>query len=337
MKAILLERPGPLETGPLQLSDMPAPEPGLGEILMQVSACGVCRSNLHMVVGDWLDGGVPAFTPIVPGHEVVGVVIALGPGVDHLQVGQRVGVQPLWDTCGACRHCLNGDEQRCQSKQITGESVHGGYAELMLAKAAHAHPIPDGLDDVEAAPLLCPGITAYGAVAKANLTPSKTVAVFGVGGVGHMALQFAALTGASTIAVTRSAMRREMSTELGADEVVDASAGDAARRLVDMGGVDASLVFAPSDAVVQQALEATRPGGTVVIGVNAQIGAFPFADEKTVVGSLLGNRQMMREVLEIAAAGRVKVIAAAHPLEDAAGALARLEAGEVRGRLVLVP
>ena len=337
MKAVVLVKPAPLAAGPLRVEDRDGLQPGRGEIVMRVAGCGVCRSNLHMIEGDWVDGGVPAFTPIVPGHEVTGTVEAVGEDVSHLRVGDRVGVQPLWSTCGVCRYCMSGAEQLCQSKQITGETVDGGYAEQMLARAAHAYPVPDSLDLVEAAPLFCPGITAYGAVAKARLSPARSAAVFGVGGVGHVALQFAKLTGAETVAVTRGGSRLELAEELGADRVVDASGGDAGEVLQRAGGVDAALVFAPSDAVVRQALLATKPGGVVVVGVNAEIGPFPFADEKTVVGSLLGSRQLMREVLDIAAAGRVRVVTEAQPLEQAADALARLERGDVRGRLVLVP
>lgn len=337
MKAVVLANPSPLDRGPLRHEEVADPTPGPGEIVIQVRACGVCRSNLHMIEGDWLTAGVPAMTPIIPGHEVVGTIATVGEGVDHLHVGDRVGVQPLWSTCGVCSYCMSGAEQRCQAKQITGETVHGGYAELMVAMAAHAYLVPDSIGDVEAAPLFCPGITAYGAVTKAQLTPAKSVAVFGVGGVGHVALQFAMLTGAETVAVTRGAQRLELSEELGASRTVDASRGDAGAVLRKSGGVNASLVFAPSNDAVRQAIEATKPGGVIVIGVNAEIGPFPFVDEKTVVGSLLGSRQMMREVLQLAGDGRVRVVAESYPLHQTEEALDRLKRGEVRGRLVLVP
>jgi alcohol dehydrogenase, propanol-preferring len=337
MKAVVLTDPSPLDRGPLRVAEVADPTPGRGEIVVRVGGCGVCRSNLHMIEGDWVGAGVPAMTPIIPGHEVTGVVEAVGDGVELPRVGDRVGVQPLWSTCGVCSYCMSGVDELCQSKQITGESVDGGYAELMVAKAAHAYVLPDELDIVEAAPLFCPGITAYGAVAKARLSPAKTVAVFGVGGVGHVALQFAKLTGAETVAVSRGKTRLDLSEELGASRIVDSSGGDAGAVLRKSGGVDAALVFAPSDQVVAQAIEATKPGGVVVVGVNAAIGPFPFADEKTVVGSLLGSRQMMRDVLRIAAEGRVRVVTESCPLDQAAEALARLKRGEVRGRLVLVP
>ena len=335
MRAVVLETPGPIEGGPVRVTELPDPHPGPGQIVVEVTACGVCRSNLHMVEGDWLPYGVPAFTPIIPGHEVVGRIVEVGDGVDWLAVGDRVGVQPLWSTCGHCSFCLTGRDQLCRSKQITGETVHGGYAERMLATAAHAHPVPDGLDDAEAAPLFCPGITAYNAVGKAGLAPGSSVALFGVGGVGHMVLQFAALTGAEVFGVARSAHHLALAEELGAHPV-DAGA-DPVAALTATGGVDAAIVFAPSDRMIAQALEAVRPGGTVVLGVHGSVGHFAFADEKRLVGSVIGARQQMREVLELAAAGRVRAHVDRFPLEEAGDVLGRLKAGAIRARAVLLP
>jgi propanol-preferring alcohol dehydrogenase len=336
MRAVVMHRPGAIEDGALRVEQVGRPSPGPGQVIMRVRACGVCRSNLHMIEGDWMDAGVPAKLPIIPGHEVVGTVAEVGERVTELREGDLIGVQPLWSTCGHCRYCLSGLDHLCQSKQITGETVDGGYAEYMLATAAHAHKIPDGLDDAEAAPLFCPGITAYGSVAKARLGPGKRVAVFGVGGVGHMVIQFAALTGADVVAVSRAAEHLELAHEVGATETIDASGTDPGDVLVEQGGVDASIVFAPSDAAVEQAMRGTRPDGVVVVGVNAHVGALPFAEEKTVVGSLLGTRQQMREVLEIAAAGKVRVICERYPLEQAGEALQRLKEGKIRARAVVV-
>lgn len=335
MKAALLDTPAPIETRPLQMREVETHSPGPGQVLIRVTACGVCRSNLHMIEGDWVAGGVPAKTPIIPGHEVVGAVAEVGPGVAALSVGDRVGVQPLWSTCGVCTYCLSGLDHLCQVKEITGETVDGGYAEYMLATAAHAHPLPDGLDDVEAAPLFCPGITAYGCISKANLSPARSVAVFGVGGVGHMVLQLAVLYGGEVLAVARSAEHRELATELGATRTVDSSSADAGAEIAATGGVDVAIVFAPSDAVVAQAVEATKPGGTVIIGVHANIGTVPFPLEKKVVGSLLGTRQQMREVLALAAAGKIKAVCEPYPLDQAGEALSRLKRGEIRARAVL--
>lgn len=336
MRAVVLEAPGPVEGGPVRLVERPDPRPGPGQVVIEVTACGVCRSNLHMIEGDWVSHGVPAFVPIVPGHEVVGRVAEVGDGVEWLRPGDRVGVQPLWSTCGRCRYCLSGREQLCPAKEITGESVDGGYAQRMLATAAHAHPVPDGLDDVEAAPLFCPGVTAYNAVGKAGLRPGTSVAVFGIGGVGHMVLQFAALSGAEVFAVARGRAHLELAEELGSRPVDDA-AGQALETLLAAGGVDAAIVFAPSDEVLERAVAATRPGGTVVLGVHARVGELPFFHEKRLVGSVIGSRQQMRDVLSLAAAGKVRARCEAFPLGDAAAILTRLKSGEVRARAVLVP
>src|SRR5579872_5238958 len=203
MRAAILERTAPIESGPLAMWDVPTPVPGRGEILMKVTACGVCRSNLHMIEGDWLDDGVPAKIPIVPGHEVVGRVEQLGDGVEDFSVGDRIGVQPLWSSCLRCEYCLTGRENLCGQRLITGEHLDGGYAQFMISKAAHTYRVPDGLIDAEAAPLFCPGITAYHAVEKANLRPGQLAAIFGMGGVGHMIVQLAALSGAEVIVVAR--------------------------------------------------------------------------------------------------------------------------------------
>ena len=290
MKAVILESLAPIDQGPLVVREVERPAAGNGQVVVKVAACGVCRSNLHMIEGDWASGGTPSHTPIIPGHEVVGTVSEIGPNVEHLSVGDRVGVMPLWSTCGFCEFCVAGLDHLCQSKHITGETVDGGYAEYMLATAAHTYLLPDQVTFEDAAPLFCPGITAYGSVSKARLTPGKKVAVFGIGGVGHLVLQMAGLTGADVFAVSRGRNHLELA-RTGATGV-DASRGDPADALQRLGGMDASIVFAPSDAVVApQAVRATRPGGTVVLGINADPGTLPFAQEKVVVGSLLGTRR----------------------------------------------
>jgi len=335
MKAVLLENPGPIEGSPVRLTDVDTPEPGTGQVLIRVTACGVCRSNLHMVEGDWLPGN-PAFLPIIPGHELVGTVESLGTGVSTFATGDRVGVMPLWSTCMRCEFCLTGREQLCQSKHITGETVHGGYAEYVLTVAEHTYAVPDNVSDAEAAPLFCPGITAYGSVAKAQLSPTRSVAVFGIGGVGHVVLQMAALHGGEVVAVTRSQEHRDLALEVGATRVVDASDGDPGEVLAKQGGVDATIVFAPSSASVRQALAATKPGGTVIIGVNADVGALPFADEKTVVGSLLGSRFEMQQVLRLASEGKLRTVIETYGLDEAQEVLRRLKDGKVRARAVLL-
>lgn len=337
MKAVLLTRTDAIENHPLEIREVETPEPGWGEVLLRVTACGVCRSNLHMIEGEWLRAGFPAKLPIIPGHEIVGVIGAVGDGVSGFAVGDRAGIQPLWSTCGKCEFCLSGREQLCQRKEITGETVDGGYAEFVLGKVEHTYALPDSLQDEAAAPLFCPGITAYGAISKLRLGPGQRVAVFGMGGVGHIVVQIARLYGAEVIVVSRGAEHLRLARELGAEHTIDATDSDPVRELKRMGGADAAIVFAPSSTVVKQAVRGIKPGGTVVIGAAAEVGSFPFPEEKTVVGSLLGRRQQMLEVLELAAAGKITSVCEVFPLDRAEEALTRLKRGEFSARAVLVP
>jgi alcohol dehydrogenase, propanol-preferring len=334
MKAMVLGNVGPAEREPLSWRDVAEPVPGQGQIVIRVSACGVCRSNLHMVEGDWLPA-TPASFPIVPGHEVVGTVTAAGPGVSGVATGERVGVQPIWSTCGRCQFCLSGREQLCRQRKITGETRDGGYAEQMLADAAYTYPIPDSLTDAESAPLLCPGITAYGAVKKAGLAPGQQVGVIGVGGVGHMVIQLARLSGADVYAITRSRLHQEVAEEAGA--LHSYCPRDSGGACLPDATLDSVIVFAPSAEAVAEAMRVTRPGARIVLGVAQPVGTLDIGDEKTVVGTVLGNRWEMREVLDLAAAGKIRSIHNCFPLEQANKALAQLKAGQIRGRAVLMP
>lgn len=335
MKAIVLDSLGPLESSPFQLREYETPIPSTDQVVIGVTACGVCRSNLHMIEGDWESRGVPAKLPIVPGHEVVGVIADLGPGVSEFQVGDRVGVQPLWYSCGRCSYCLTGREQLCAKKEITGETVDGGYAEYMLASTDHLYLVPESLGDAEAAPLFCPGVTAYRAVGKAELGPGKDVAIFGVGGVGHLVIQLALLAGAEVTAVARSRQHLELAEELGVQHVINASTENVEAVFDARGGVDAAIVFAPSGSVARQAMRAVKPGGIGVFGVQVDIGELP-GEEKRIVDTLIGSREDMHEVLRLGAAGKLHVTYETFPLEDAGTALARLKADDLAARAVLV-
>ncbi len=336
MQAMQLDHVGKIETHPLHLRDVPVPEPGAGELLIKVTACGVCRSNLHMIEGDWVDSGVPAKSPIIPGHEVVGTVAKLGDGVKTFSLGQRVGVQPLWYTDLTCEFCLTGRENLCPKKLITGEHVDGGYAEYLLAHAEHTYHVPDNLKDAEAAPLFCPGITAYHAVQKAQLSPGKTAALFGMGGVGHMVIQFVRLAGAELVTVARGERHRELASELGAIRTIDPSKQDVVKELQSNGGIDAAFVFAPSGEMLRQALAAVKNGGIVVNGAAHDLGRVAFDDEKQIVSSVIGPRKHMLDVLQLASAGKVKVIVETFPLAEAEKALESLKRGDIEARAVLV-
>ncbi|MBX7445955.1 MULTISPECIES: alcohol dehydrogenase catalytic domain-containing protein [unclassified Arthrobacter] len=336
MLAAMLKSLGPIETNALDIADVETPSPGPGQLLIRVTACGVCRSNLHMIEGDWAPS-TPAQLPIIPGHEVVGAIEEVGAGITDFKAGDRVGVQPIFSTCRGCEFCISGREQLCRSKKITGENVNGGYAEYMIAEADFAYRLPEGVSDLDAAPLLCPGITAYGSVSKARLSPGKKVAVYGVGGVGHLVIQMAALHGADVYAVTRGKEHQDLADELGAT-VIDSSREHGAGSLIRRhGGMDSTIVFAPSSVVLSHAIQATKPGGIIVVGADGEVGPLPFAQEKTVVGSILGTRQQMREVLTLAAEGKIRAHCEAFPLNDANEALKRLKNGHIRGRAVLMP
>jgi propanol-preferring alcohol dehydrogenase len=334
VKAAVLRQPAPIAESPLLLEDVADPKAGPGEVVVRVRACGVCRSNLHMVQGEWMPAS-PAHLPIIPGHEVVGEVVALGAGVSTLSVGARVGVQPLWSTCGACEHCLTGAEQRCRQRQITGETRDGGFAELMVADARFAFLIPEVLSDTEAAPLLCPGVTAFSAVRKAAVAPGLQVGVIGIGGVGHVAIQLAALAGAEVTAITGSAGHGALAEEVGARHVRRPSrlGGDA----VLEGTLDSTIVFAPSAEAAAEAVRVTKPGGRIVLGVPAPLEPLDVGDEKVVLTTVLGSRWDVGQVLELAAQGLIRIVHSDHPLGEVNEVLAQLEGGKVTARAVLVP
>ncbi len=337
MKAMLLYKPAPIETRPLHYEETPIPTISEGEILIKVKACGVCRSNLHMIEGDWIDMGVPAKSPIIPGHEVIGIVEEIGRGVKNVQIGERVGVQPLYDTCGECEYCLNGRENLCINAKITGETVDGGYAEYMKAVARHVYKIPDNLHDAEAAPLFCPGITAFRAVKLSEAGPGKIVGIFGIGGVGHMAVQFAKLSGAKVVAVSRNRDHLKIAEELGAYQVISPLEEDPIKAFKNVGLADASIVFAPSDDVIEQATKVTKKGGIIVIGVRGNIRNFKFYAEHVIKGSVIGSRAEMQSVLKIASHGDITVKVETHSLQEANEVLYKLKRNEVKGRAVLIP
>jgi propanol-preferring alcohol dehydrogenase len=334
MHANHLLAPAPLGQGPLEWVETDRPEPGPGQLLVEVVACGVCRSNLHMIEGDWVEGGVPAISPIVPGHEVTGRVAAVGEGVTDFALGDPVGVQPLWWTCEECEFCLSAREQLCHRRIITGEHVNGGYGEFMLAHAAHTYAVPDGLNLVDAAALFCPGITAYGAVDKVDVGPGDVVAVFGLGGVGHMAVQMAVLTGAEVVAVGRTPAHLDVARDLGAARTVDST--DTGAMAAIAGTADAVLTFAGSDMVTAQALNTLKWGGTLVSGVPISVDEFHFNTAQTIKGTILGNREQMRDVLRLAVEGKIRSVVEVFPMSQAGDALARLAEGSLNSRAVLV-
>jgi propanol-preferring alcohol dehydrogenase len=338
LKAQVMTRIDKIENHPLNYIDVETPKPTPDQVLIRVKACGVCYSNLSMIEGEFKvlfgEGGIPTKLPIIPGHEVTGVVEELGSQVKGVNKGDKVGVQVLWQTDGTCEFCLTGRENLCLSRVTTGENVDGGYAEYMVATSGFVHRLPDNLGFEESAPLFCPGVTGYHAVKQANVRTGQRVAVIGIGGVGHMTLQFAKLAGAETIAVDRDEPKLKLAQDIGADHAVTADKLD--DFVAKTGRPDAVLVHAPSQKAVDQAMRVVKRGGAVVMGVCGNV-VVSFPEENTVVGSVIGTRADMNQVLSIASLGRVKVDWAAYKLSEAEDVLIKLKQGKIVGRAILVP
>jgi propanol-preferring alcohol dehydrogenase len=328
---------------PLDVMDLPVPEPREGEVLVQVEACGVCHSDLHIVDGD-SPGFRSATKPqLVPGHEVVGRVARLGAGVSHLHVGQRVGVAWLHNSCGQCEQCREGNENLCRNgAQVTGMTVDGGYAQFMRAVASHALPVPDALSAEAAAPLFCAGVTTYRALKNAHAGPGQRVAVFGIGGLGHVAVQIARAMGAEVIGLDVSDDKLALARELGAAHVLNAADRESVKAIKRMGGAHVAVVTSAVPAAYEAALRCLRPTGTLsVVGLPPEPLRFAALalvnSEVRIVGSSVGTRDDTRAVLDLAAAGKVRCLVETRALSDVNAVFDAMRAGRIRGRVVLDP
>ncbi|MBP6899586.1 MAG: zinc-dependent alcohol dehydrogenase [Burkholderiaceae bacterium] len=325
---------------PLALRQQPLPEPAEDEVLLQVRACGVCHSDLHI-----LDGDTPAFKPItkpelIPGHEVVGTVLRLGTGVRQLALGQRVGVAWMHWSCGQCELCRDGMENLCRQTSITGLRVNGGYAQYMVAKADFAIPVPDALDDAEAAPLFCAGVTSYRAVTHAGVQTGQRVAVVGVGGLGHLALQIARARGAEVIAIDVADDKLAAARALGAAHAFDARSPETPRAVRALGLAHVVIVTSAARAAYDLAIKLLRPGGTLsVVGLPPEPLSFAalqiVGGEFRIVGSSVGTRDDIRATLAMAAAGELRCHAQRRPLEQINEVLDDMRAGRIATRTVL--
>lgn len=341
MRAMVLSELGPIETNPLKLTEIDKHEiQRPNELLIKIEACGVCHSQLHGIEGDWKDLGIPPMLPTVPGHEVVGKVVEIGKNVTKFKVGDRAGISPLLESCMKCQYCKEGNEHLCESMQVLGESLKGGYAEYVTVTEDFATKIPETMRPEYAAPLFCAGITAYKAVKASEPAKNKKIGIFGIGGVGHMAIQFAILEGADVIAISRNKKHLEVAKKLGASITITYNQ-DQEKFLQELkekvGLLDAAIVFAPADIVTDTAIKAIKKGGLVVIGTIGKISNFVAFEEKTIRGTLIGSRNDMKEVIRIADEKNIKVFSEVYRLEQANEVLAKLKTSEIEARAVLVP
>lgn len=325
---------------PLAIEEVDQPQPGTGEVLIRVEACGVCHSDVHVADGDWAQFAKIVKTPLIPGHEIAGVVVEKGAGVQDLQIGERVGVPWIHWTCGECEFCREGNENLCRRQKITGVTVDGGYAEFVKAPASHVVTIPDCLPSLQAAPLFCAGVTVYRALKRASMLAGQRLAVFGIGGLGHLAVQFGQALGVEIVAIDISEEKLALARSLGASATINAAAHDAIKELRSRGGVHVALVTSAARASYDTAFHCLRPTGTLVaVGLPAEPICFPAilmaAGEIRIQASTVGTRQDLREVLAMAATGKVRCQVASRPLADANEALNQLRRGQVSGRLVL--
>ncbi|MQA34466.1 zinc-dependent alcohol dehydrogenase [Modestobacter roseus] len=333
MKAAVVTELG----SPLQLQDRPVPQPGPGQLLVRMETSGLCHTDIHAARGDWPVKPTP---PFVPGHEGIGVVEALGEGVTGRAVGDRVAIAWLGSACGECRHCIGGWETLCESQQNSGYSVDGAFAEYALVTAAYATPVPAGVSSTDAAPLTCAGVTTYKAVKVAGVAPAETVAVFGIGGLGHLALQYARIAGGFVVAVDVQDDKLAMARELGADEVVNAATTDPVEAIQAMGGADVAIALAASPQSFDQAYRSLRRGGRLVCVALPADGTMqlPIFDTvlagKTVIGSIVGTRNDLADVFALHAAGRTRVISVDRKLEDVNEAMADVLSGAIPARVV---
>ena len=327
-----MARPGPADSGPLERGERPDPTPGAREVVVEVAACGVCRTDLHLAEGD-----LPPHRPdTVPGHEVVGRVVARGEAADRFAIGDRVGIAWLRHTCGACRWCRRGDENLCMAPRFTGWDDDGGYAELAAVDERYAYRLPEAFDDVHAAPLLCAGIVGYRALKRALLPPGGRLGIYGFGASAHLAAQVALAQGAEVHVYTRTEAAQRLARDLG---VASAGPSDAA----PPGSLDAAVLFAPAGTLVPTALEALDRGGTLAIA-GIHLSEVPPLDydrhlfqERQVRSVTANTRADGEEFLGLAARMGLRVSTTTYPLDRADEALRDLAGDRVTGAAVLVP
>ena len=325
---------------PLVMEEVTIPTPSAGQILVKMAATGVCHTDLHAVEGDW---PVKPKPPFIPGHEGVGHVVAVGAGVRHVKEGDRVGVPWLYTACGHCSHCLGGWETLCESQLNTGYSVNGGFAEYVVADPNYVGHLPKNVDFVEIAPVLCAGVTVYKGLKVTDTKPGDWVVISGIGGLGHMAVQYAKARGMNVAAVDIDDDKLALARQLGATVTVNAATDPdpaaAIKRQTD-GGAQGVLVTAVGRKAFEQAIGMVARGGTVALN-GLPPGDFPLdifgmvLNGITVRGSIVGTRLDLQESLDFAGQGKVKATVQSAKLEDINDIFAKMHKGQIEGRMVL--
>jgi propanol-preferring alcohol dehydrogenase len=325
---------------PLTVEEVPRRPLEPGQIRVEVEATGLCHTDIHAAHGDW---PIKPSPPFVPGHEGVGIVRELGPGVTEVALGERVAMPWLGYACGTCDYCVSGWETLCESQKNMGYSIDGGLGQFATAYARYVVKVPEGVDPFDAAPLTCAGVTTYKAVKVAGTRSSDLVAVFGVGGLGHLAIQYAAIAGGRVVAVDLVDEKLALARELGAEFTVNAATEDPVEVVKSLGGADQAIALAVSPRAFEQAYGTLRRGGTLVFVAlpadnHVTLPIFETVlNGITVVGSIVGTRTDLREVFELHAAGKTRVIREVRPLETINESIADVEAGRVAARIVFQP
>jgi propanol-preferring alcohol dehydrogenase len=323
---------------PLELKEVARPTAGRDQIVVKMEASGVCHTDLHAAEGDW---PIKPSPPFIPGHEGVGVVAEVGAGVRHVKEGDRVGVPWLHHACGECTHCITGWETLCRAEpQYTGYTVNGGFADYVLADPRFVGHLPDGLDFAPAAPILCAGVTVYKGLKECDLRPGQSVVISGIGGLGHLAVQYARAMGLHVIAVDVADDKLSLARSLGAEHTINAAEQDPVDEVGRFGGADGVLVTAVSTSAFAQATGMLAPGGTMTL-VGLPPGEFPLPifdmvlNRKTVRGSIVGTRADLAESLAFAAEGRVASHIHMDELDNINAIFERMRAGAIDGRIVM--
>ncbi|MBO9418957.1 alcohol dehydrogenase AdhP [Labrenzia sp. R4_2] len=323
---------------PLEIREVEKPGAREGHIVVKIEASGVCHTDLHAAKGDW---PVKPEPPFIPGHEGVGYVAEVGRGVTSVKEGDRVGVPWLHHACGHCNSCITGWETLCRTDpQYTGYTVNGGFAEYVEADPVYVGHIPDGVDFAPAAPILCAGVTVYKGLKECELRPGKSVVISGVGGLGHLAVQYAKAMGLHVIAVDVADDKLRLASDLGAEVTINAKTQDPVAELTRLGGADGVLVTAVSNSAFSQAVGMLAPGGTMSL-VGLPPGDFPLnifdvvLNRKTIRGSIVGTRADLAESLAFAAEGKVASHYATESLDNINDIFGRMEQGKIDGRIVM--